>query len=275
MSSQEVDVSSRVKLALSLATKVSKFLISIQKKPSFIIEKKGSIDLVTEADKGSEKILRHGILSKFPKDSILGEEEGSVENSGDYRWILDPLDGTTNFSHRLPLYAVSIGIEHKETKQVLGGVISLPALGDTYYAEKNKGAFKNKKQIKVSDTVNLIDALFCTGFPYQRENETDRIISYLKNLLLKTRGVRRTGAAALDLAWVAEGRFDGFWEERLSPWDMAAGGLIILEAGGSVTTFDGNSFSPYIPNIIATNSKLHDLARQELTFTIQDSLEHY
>lgn len=257
-------VEKRFRFCLDLVPRINKILLNYFKKKNLDIQKKGSIDLVTEADTASESFLIKSILNNFKEDSILGEEKGERKGTSPYQWIIDPLDGTTNFSHKIPLFAVSIALFDLETNQVLFGVVSLPAFGDVYSALIGKGAKRNKQKIFVSKTNKMIDALFCTGFPYKKSlDDVDRMLSQLKPILLNTRGVRRTGAAALDLCWVAEGKFDGFWEESLCPWDMAAGARIILEAGGEVTTFSGNPFHPNIPNILATNKILHKRALQD------------
>jgi myo-inositol-1(or 4)-monophosphatase len=243
--------------------KVGDFLTHVHGKPSFEIHKKGIYDLVTEADLGSEKMVMEEVLKYFPNDSILGEETGEVKGNSDFRWIIDPLDGTTNYSHNLPLYGVSIAIEQVSSAQIVAGLVLFPELNDFYYAIKGEGSYKNRKKIFVSEAKELKDSLFCTGFPYNRADKIDLLISYYKNILLKTRGIIKTGAATLDLCWLAEGRFDGFWEIGLKPWDMAAACLIVQEAGGRVTTLDGKEYSPYTPSLIASNNRLHDRILQE------------
>jgi myo-inositol-1(or 4)-monophosphatase len=244
--------------------KVGDFLIEIHQKKNFEILKKGMFDLVTEADIGSEKMVIDEILKYFPEDSILGEESGEVKGTSNYRWIIDPLDGTTNYSHNLPLYGVSIGLEQISSSQIVVGLVFFPELKDIYHAVKGNGAFKNKEKISVSQTLELKDSLFSTGFPYDRGDKIDLLLTYYKNILLRSRGIRRTGAATLDLCWLAEGKFDGYYEIGLKPWDMAAAGLIAMEAGAKLTTFEGKSYSPYIPNLIASNSKIHEKILTEI-----------
>lgn len=257
-------IEQRFRFCMELIPKVNSILVKYFNKKDLHVQKKGSIDLVTEADMASEKFLTRSILKNFKEDSILGEESGETRGKSPYQWIIDPLDGTTNFSHKIPLFAVSIALFDLETKQVLFGIVSLPFFGDVYSAVIGRGAKKNNQKIFVSKTSDMLNALFCTGFPYKKNiDDVERMLSQLKPILLNTRGIRRTGAAALDLCWVAEGKFDGFWEESLSPWDMAAGARIILEAGGEVTTFSGNSFHPNISNILATNKILHKRALQD------------
>lgn len=251
------DIKDRYNKILDFIPTVSSFLVETQSKPNFEIFKKGEIDLVTEADKGSEEMIKNFIFKHFPKDSILAEESGAVDNHSTYKWIIDPVDGTTNFAHRLPLYAVSIGIENTESKELVVGVVALPALNEVYHGYKDGGAYKNKKQIHVSTTDNLQNALFCTGFPYQSKEKIESLLEKLKQILIYSRGVRRTGTASLDLCWVAEGRFDGFWEEGLNPWDTAGPCLLIQEAGGNLSTYSGDEYNVYIRQIIASNPKLH------------------
>ncbi len=257
-------VEKRFHFCLELIPQINSILIKYFKKKDLNIRKKGSIDLVTEADMASEKFLTKNILRNFKEDFILGEEGGETKGKTPYQWIIDPLDGTTNFSHKIPLFAVSIALFDLETNQVLFGVVSLPFFEDVYSALIGRGAKKNNQKIFVSKTAEMVNALFCTGFPYKKDlGDVERMLSQLQPILISTRGIRRTGAAALDLCWVAEGKFDGFWEESLSPWDMAAGARIVLEAGGEVTTFSGNPFSPNISTILATNKILHKRALQE------------
>jgi len=253
----ESEIRERANHFLNYLPKVSEFLLHTQRKPSLEIGKKGRIDLVTEADFGSEKMLIAEIQKNFPQDSILGEESGLIEGKNSYKWILDPVDGTTNFAHKLPLFAIAIGLEDISIRKIILGIVATPALNETFYAFRGEGAFLNKNRIQVSDSNELIDSLLCTGFPYEKEERMDLLLEYYKSILMRTRGVRRTGSAALDLSWVACGRFDGFWEEGLKPWDMAAPSIIIEEAGGKLSTFDGNEFTAYIPNVIATNGKIH------------------
>ncbi|WCL49578.1 inositol monophosphatase family protein [Leptospira sp. GIMC2001] len=245
--------------------KVGEFLEFTHKKVNLEIQNKGTFDLVTEADIESEKMVIHTILSHFPQDSILGEESGEVRGNSDFRWIIDPLDGTTNYSHNLPLYGVSIALEKISSSEIVVGLVLFPELGDFYSAVRGQGSYKNKNKITVSKTTEFKNALFCTGFPYDRAEKIDMLMSYYKNILIKSRGIRRTGAATLDLCWTAEGRFDGYYEIGLKPWDMAAAGLIVTEAGGKLSTMDGREYSPYTSNLIASNGILHENLLKEFT----------
>jgi myo-inositol-1(or 4)-monophosphatase len=221
------------------------------------VTKKGDINLVTEADLASEQLIIERIRSHFPKHAILAEESGSavVDGSSEWKWIIDPLDGTTNFAHGYPCFAVTIACEYNG--EIIVGVTHDPTRNETFAAERGKGATLNNKPIRVSDTDELGNALIVTGFPYdfkKRENFS----RHLTTFLLKSRGVRRDGSAAIDMAYVACGRFDGFWEEGLNPWDMAAGVLLIEEAGGQVTGYGGSEFDIYNPPVLATNGFIHD-----------------
>ncbi|MCB1179156.1 MAG: inositol monophosphatase [Leptospiraceae bacterium] len=243
---------------LDFLPKLTQFVLKNYRKKNLKINLKGTIDLVTEADKGCEKLFISFLRKNFPDDHVLAEEGGSYDGKTPFKWIIDPLDGTTNFSQKLPLYAISIGIEDLENKTMAAGIIALPSLGEVFHCIKTKGAFKNKKKIKVSSTNKLINSVVCTGFPYKnKETELNSMINNLKSMIKNTRGVRRTGAAALDLCWVAEGKFDGFWETKLNPWDIAAGSLLVEEAGGQFSDFSGKDSNPYVKTVLATNGKIH------------------
>lgn len=216
------------------------------------ISKKGDINLVTEADLASEQMIIERIKSYYPKHSILAEESGNAVALGDssWKWIIDPLDGTTNFAHGYPCFCVTLALEH--AGKIVVGVTFDPTRDELFAAERGHGATLNNKPIRVSETETLSDALLVTGFPYdfkQKEN----FARHLTDFLLHSRGVRRDGSAAIDLAYVACGRFDGFWEEGLNPWDVGAGVLLIQEAGGQVSYYDGSPFNIYNPPICASN----------------------
>lgn len=220
------------------------------------ISKKGEIDLVTEADLASEKAIIERIKSHYPKHSILAEESGesSTDNQSEWKWIIDPLDGTTNFAHGYPCWCVNIALEHNG--EIVVGVTFDPTRDELFAAEKGNGATLNNKPIRVSETEKLSEALIVTGFPYDFKGK-DNFAQHLNDFLLKSRGVRRDGSAAIDMAYVACGRFDGFWEEGLHAWDVAAGVLLIEEAGGRVSYYDDSKFSVYAPPICADNSLIH------------------
>lgn len=221
------------------------------------IAKKGDIDLVTEADLASEKSIIERIKSYYPKHSILAEESGeAIVKGGDssWKWIIDPLDGTTNFAHGYPCWCVTLALEHDG--EIVIGVTFDPTRNELFAAEKGNGATLNNKPMRVSETEKLSEALIITGFPYDFKQRED-FAKHLTQFLLKSRGVRRDGSAAIDMAYVACGRFDGFWEEGLNPWDVAAGVLLIEESGGRVSYYDDSKFSIYKPPICADNGLIH------------------
>lgn len=220
------------------------------------VQKKGDYNLVTEADLASEALIVERIKSYFPRHSILAEEAGNAVVIGDsvWKWIIDPLDGTTNFSHGYPCFCVTMALEHRG--EIVLGVTFDPTRDELFSVERGRGASLNNKPIRVSDCEELSEALIVTGFPYDFKKRDD-FARHLTEFLLKSRGVRRDGSAAIDMAYVACGRFDGFWEEGLNPWDMAAGVLLIEEAGGQVSGYDGARFSIYKPPVLATNGLIH------------------
>jgi myo-inositol-1(or 4)-monophosphatase len=225
----------------------------------FQITHKGRINLVTEADVASERHIKELILAHHPTHRILAEESGASHadaSASDYCWIIDPLDGTTNFAHALPCYAVSVGLEYRG--EVVAGVIYDPSRNEMFAAERGAGATLNGERIGVSDVDPLEQALLVTGFPY---DVRERMATYLpawQLFLERAQGVRRLGAAAIDIAYVACGRFDGFWENGLHAWDCAAGWVIVEEAGGRVTKFDGSPFDLFGPQVLCTNGRIHD-----------------
>lgn len=220
------------------------------------IMKKGDIDLVTEADLEAEKTILHIIRRNFPQDNILSEESGEHNETSGRTWIVDPLDGTTNFAHGFPFFAVSIALEIE--KQIVLGIVHNPYMDEYFEAVKDRGAYLNKRPIKVSKTRNLGESLLATGFSYDIHERPQRALELFRKIIIRARGVRRPGSAAIDLCYVAAGRFDGFWEEGLKPWDTAAGMVIVNEAGGKLTTFEGESYSPYMKSIVAANPFIHD-----------------
>lgn len=232
----------------------------------FSIRKKGSIDLLTDADISAERILCESLLSEFPSDQILSEEAGNLGKSSERVWIVDPLDGTTNFAHGLQFVSVSIGLQ-VQGEYVLG-VVYNPFLNELFEARKGTGAYLNQTPIRVSETPKLQDALLVTGFPYYVKERPERVLGLFRDMVLKAQGIRRLGSAAIDLCYVAMGRFDGFWEEGLKPWDTAAGLVILLEAGGQITDYWGKSFDPFQDTLLASNGAIHD----ELLRVINTSL---
>lgn len=219
------------------------------------ISKKGEIDLVTEADLMSEKTVINSITRVFPNDRILSEETGEHGEESDRLWIVDPLDGTTNFAHSFPFFAVSIGLQVEN--EIVAGVVYNPCMEEFFEAEKGKGAFLNKRSIRVSDNVNLKDSLIGTGFPYDVYEDPKPVLDYLERMIVRAQGVRRAGAASIDLCYVAAGRLDGYWEQGLKPWDTAAGSIIVHEAGGIISDYTGNPYSPFGISILASNPHIH------------------
>jgi myo-inositol-1(or 4)-monophosphatase len=222
------------------------------------ITKKGDINLVTEADLASEALIIERIKSYYPKHAILAEEAGdavlTVDGEISWKWIIDPLDGTTNYAHGYPCFCVTLALE-KNGKIVIG-VTYDPTRDELFSAERGHGANLNGRPMRVSATDEIGNALIVTGFPYDFKQRED-FARHLTEFLLRSRGVRRDGSAAIDMAYVACGRFDGFWEEGLNPWDVAAGYLLIEEAGGRVSYYDGAEFSIYSPPICASNGLIH------------------
>ncbi|MBT8358051.1 MAG: inositol monophosphatase [Deltaproteobacteria bacterium] len=219
------------------------------------INKKGAIDLVTEADTESEKIIIETIRTVFPDHSILAEESGLNHENSESKWIIDPLDGTTNFTHQLGLFAVSIAFASNGIVKV--GVVFNPVSGELFTAIKDSGATLNGRRIKVSKVNTVSESLLITGFPYNHKKIIKALMSRFSNCLRASQGVRRLGSAALDLCFVSCGRFDGFWEQNLNPWDTAAGALIAQEAGATITDFSNMPFDIYQKEILATNGKIH------------------
>src|ERR1041385_633798 len=212
-------------------------------------------NLVTEIDKRSEEAIIRIIKRHHPGHSILAEETGRKGGESDFTWIIDPLDGTTNYVHALPVFCVSIGLEHKGT--IVAGVIYDPNSDELFSAERGGGAFLNGKRIRVSDVDSLGKSLLVTGFPYTIAEDPGPAVAHFVRFLTRAQAVRRMGSAAIDLAYVAAGRFDGFWEASLNPWDMAAGVLLVEEAGGCVSGFSGQPFSIYGQELVASNRLVH------------------
>jgi len=216
---------------------------------------KGRVDMVTDIDLGAEKIILNKIRKHFPNHSIVTEESDNKDTSSNYRWIIDPLDGTTNFVHSFPFVAVSIGLEFNG--EMVLGIVFNPFIQEYFFAEKDKGAFLNDKPIRVSTNENLKSSLLSTGFPYELSDHFERNMELFSKIYRQAQGVRRAGSAALDLCYVACGRFDGYWEFDLNPWDVAAGSLIVSEAGGKLSNFSGKNLDIYADEIMATNRLIH------------------
>lgn len=217
-------------------------------------ELKDDFDLVTEADRASEKLVVARLKALYPEHSVVAEEGGGHENPSEYRWYVDPLDGTTNFAHGYPMYNVTLALE--KAGEVIAGVVYDPTRDELFSCEKGAGAFLNGRRIRVSSTPNLTAGLFSTGFPV-RQRHLGVNIHFYHQLAMGSHGVRRGGAAAIDLAWVACGRLDGYWEFGLSPWDMAAGKLLVTEAGGVCSDMKGAPHSLAGPHILTDNGLIH------------------
>lgn len=222
---------------------------------------KSEIDLVTEVDRRSQELIERKLKKWFPDHDVLAEEAPHVALSSPYRWLVDPLDGTTNYAHGIPYFSVSIGLEING--KVVLGVVWAPVLGELYVGEKGKGAFlrngnlRKKQRLRVSGQKELGKALLATGFPYDIRRSKLTNLDFFARFSISSLGVRRAGCASIDLSYVAAGRFDGFWELKLNPWDMAAGVLMIEEAGGLATDFKGKALNLYGNEIAASNRKIH------------------
>ena len=222
------------------------------------IEKKGAIDLVTQIDREVEQMFRALIARRFPDHVVLAEEfeaRGDRQNEAEYCWVFDPVDGTTNYAHGLPIFCSACSLERHG--QPIVGAIYDPSRRELFTAERGLGAWLNGAPLRVSAADTLIDSLLCTGFPYNVQTDSGYLMGLFDDFLRRARAVRRLGSAAIDLAYVAAGRFDGFWEVRLNPWDISAGALIIEEAGGQVSTLAGAPFDSRLGEIVASNGRIH------------------
>lgn len=225
-------------------------------KKNIIEYKTNESNLVTEIDKKSEKLILDFIKKEFPAHSVIAEETGSKYGSSEYTWVIDPLDGTTNFAHNIPIFAVSVGI--RKRNETVIGIIYDVMRNSIYSAEKGSGAFQNNNKIKVSNNCNLLKSVLVTGFPYNIKENYKDAIKIFGSFLTKTRGIRRLGSAAIDFCYVASGSFDGFWETNLAPWDVCAGMLLVEESGGKVTNFNGKDIDIFSNQFLATNGEVHE-----------------
>lgn len=219
------------------------------------VDFKGAIDPVTDADRASQDAVLSTLKKAFPGHNYLSEEDTAPVLRGEYCWIIDPLDGTVNFIHRLPVFSVSIGLMHNG--RIVSGVVLAPLLKETFVAEKGAGAFFNGTRISVSKEKRLVRSLVVTGFPYYIHSQPGRAMDKLGRVVTQVQGVRRIGSAALDLAYVAAGRFEAFWEEGLKPWDAAAGALLVTEAGGKITDFQNGRDYLFGKSLLASNGRIH------------------
>ncbi|OHB25830.1 MAG: inositol monophosphatase [Desulfuromonadaceae bacterium GWC2_58_13] len=226
------------------------------------VSRKGAVDLVTDADREAEEAIVSVLRGTFPRHDILAEEADYGHIDSKYRWIIDPLDGTTNYAHGFPWFAVSIALEVEGAVDL--GVIYNPFYRKMFVAEKGKGAFLNDIQIFVSSTGQLSESLLATGFPYDRKESPVNNYDHFVHFQMAAQACRRAGSASLDLAYLAAGRFDGYWEMKLKPWDVAAGKLLVEEAGGRMSDFDGQPFDIYGQECLASNGVIHEQMRQVL-----------
>ena len=222
------------------------------------VEYKSAVDLVTEVDRSAEALVVRGLRAAFPDDAIVAEESSAARPAQGPCWYVDPLDGTTNFVHGLPHFAVSIAFVDGPAPQ--SAAVYDPAKDELFRAERGSGAFLGETRLAVSAVSELDRALLVTGFPYDRRAHAELYLEYFREFLCSAQDVRRYGSASLDLCYVAAGRFDGFWEWKLHPWDTAAGWLVVEEAGGRVSDFDGGPYDPWLPRVLATNAAIHDQA---------------
>ena len=221
-----------------------------------ISNKQGINNLVTEADHAADKAIQEVIKKSFPDHGIVSEETAEKITNSEFKWIIDPIDGTVNFANGIPICCVSIGLE--QNGKMLMGAVYNPIFKEFYFAEKGKGATLNEKKISVSNKTEVLRSCLVTGFPYTYLDQPNGPLQVFERLIRRGIPVRRLGSAAIDLCWVAAGRFDGFYEHQLNAWDSAAGFIIVEEAGGKVTDLKGDTYSPYQPGIIATNGIIHD-----------------
>lgn len=260
------EVYKRLDVFEGLLPELKRILLELWEDDLEVQYKSNELDLVTKADYISEQTIIHFLQSRFPMDSILSEETGNKKpivnhipsihlEASEFTWCIDPIDGTINYSHHLPLFSISVGILYKDIP--VGGIVYIPALNDLYRAVYNDGAYKNHKRIFVSQTSDLKKSLIVTGFPYNRLEMLDQLMKTFQMVLKNCRGIRRTGSAALDLCWVAEGRFDAHYEWNLSPWDTAAGSIILKEAGGIIVNERMEEYQPGDSLMIATNRNIH------------------
>jgi myo-inositol-1(or 4)-monophosphatase len=255
-----------IDIAIEAVTSASKILLDNFGKISVEdIKEKNKNDFLTFVDEQSENTIMKIILHAFPDHSILAEESGWKKHESDYEWIIDPLDGTKNFISGIPHFSISVGLRYK--KQMKLGVVLDPVRNELFHAQRDEGAYLNGKKIQVSNRPNLIECLLATGFPFKKKQLLSLYVKCFQDVFQQSSGVRRMGSAALDLVYVAAGRFDGFWELGLNPWDVAAGSIIIEEAGGCISDFWGNESHLTNGCIVATNRHIHP--------TLIQIIQHY
>jgi len=248
---KQLSLNKAKQVAVEAAHKAGYILLESLKNKELQIRHKSLVDLVTEADTASEKLIIEIIKQTFPSHNIISEEYGKEDKGSSYTWLIDPLDGTTNYAHGISHFSVSIALQKEN--DVIVGVVYDPCKNWLFSAVKSHGAYLNNNPITVSDTNELINALLATGFPYKSR---ESVLPMFNELIPRVRGIRRTGSAALDLCYVASGKFDGYWEFMMKPWDIYAGLLILKEAGGKVSYFNARQESRI--NIVASNGKIHE-----------------
>ncbi|HPA70867.1 MAG TPA: inositol monophosphatase family protein [Spirochaetota bacterium] len=251
--------------AADIALKAGALLMEGFRSRSTVISYKSRTDLVTNRDRESEALLFGAVRKRFPGHTIVAEEGSRSDSGGDLAWFIDPLDATNNYAHGLPFFCVSIGVFSRSAGKVVAGVVYDPVHEEMFSAWQGGGAWLNEAPIRVSATGDIGISLLATGFPYDRQNPEKSNITQFGMMSPRVQGIRRLGSAALDLCYTACGRFDGYWEPELKPWDMAAGAVIVEEAGGRVTSYDGGSFHPEFPEIVASNGLIHDEMLATLT----------
>ncbi|MCZ7585591.1 MAG: inositol monophosphatase [Deltaproteobacteria bacterium] len=258
MPTSEAGLARALRAARETAFEAGRLLV--ERQGAAAVSRKGEINLVTEADMESEALCRGRLTAAVPGSVFLGEEEGGADPRGDLVWVVDPLDGTNNYAHGLPVFAVSIALCHRG--EALVGVVHAPCLDEMFSAAKGRGAQLNGRDIRVSSEDRLGRSMLATGFPYDiRTNKEANNLGYFSVFSKEALGIRRFGSASIDLAWVAMGRFDGYWELGLSIWDIAAGALIVREAGGTVSDFHGGPVPNPPAEILATNARIHEAMR--------------
>ncbi len=242
--------------AIAATRAAGEFLLQSVGSVKFVGRKEGQArNLVSEIDKGSEERIIAMIREQFPGHAILAEESGAHDIVSEYKWIIDPLDGTTNFLHGVPIFSATVAVEYRG--ELVAGATYDPNHDEMFTAIRGGGAYRNGKRLAVSAVSTMIEGLMVTGFPYDLAGDPDRALDHFCNFTRVSQGIRRLGSAAIDLAYVAAGRFDGYWEVALNPWDMAAGILLVNEAGGTTSDFSGRPKSIYQKQMLATNGKIH------------------
>lgn len=258
----------RLEVALTAAKGAGEILLEQLSGPAKV-EFKGEVNLVTEADREAETAIVGVLRQAFPDDEVLSEEGGGQSGKGEYSWLIDPLDGTTNFAHQYPIFSISIGLRRGE--EIVAGVVYDPTRQEWFVAERGRGARLNDQPLRVSTQSRLNESLLATGFPYDLRESPVNNLDYYERFVMRAQAVRRAGSAALDLSYVAAGRLDGYWELKLAPWDTAAGILMVEEAGGRVSDFQGREFRLEDGWLVASNGLIHEEMLEVLAVSGQRS----